>query len=44
MSGGYVLSSFSKTGPALDVRELYVPESGYDGDGDVQTSFWENLG
>lgn len=27
MSGGYVLSSFSKTGPALDVRELYVPQS-----------------
>ena len=27
MSGGYVLSSFSKTGPALDVRELSVPQS-----------------
>lgn len=27
MSGGYFLSSFSKTGQALGVRELYVSQS-----------------
>ena len=45
MSGGYFLSSFSKAGQALGVREFCVSESGYDGDGDSRPHsgrLWDN--